>query len=235
MLATDATASLRFPLLATPKVDGIRCYVANGQARTRSGKRLPNKFARKWIEKNIPEGFDGELVVRGCSFHESSAALMREDGEPDFVFHAFDWLFDDPATPYVSRVEDMTRLEPQEAAERAVMLLPVNVSNQSELDAFERETLARGFEGVMLRSAESAYEFGRSRELLRLKRFEHFEAVCIDATPDFLLVQTESETLRLSHKNGHDLIGQTIRVKRHQRGGSRVAMFDGVRHALDIG
>ena len=49
---------LRFPVLATPKLDGIRCLKINSRALTRSFKPVSNQFTRRWIEGNLPDGVD---------------------------------------------------------------------------------------------------------------------------------------------------------------------------------
>ncbi|MCF7675806.1 MAG: hypothetical protein K9N23_06415 [Akkermansiaceae bacterium] len=51
MLATkcECPRLLKFPVLATPKLDGIRCLKLNGKAVTRSFKPISNRFAREWI------------------------------------------------------------------------------------------------------------------------------------------------------------------------------------------
>jgi hypothetical protein len=74
---------LRFPVLATPKLDGIRCLKIGGKALTRSFKPVSNRFIREWIEANLPDGVDGELVVPGTTFSETSGHVGRESGEPD--------------------------------------------------------------------------------------------------------------------------------------------------------
>ena len=59
---------LPFPVLATPKLDGIRCLKLGGKALTRSFKPISNRFAREWIEANLPDGVDGELMLRDGTF-----------------------------------------------------------------------------------------------------------------------------------------------------------------------
>ena len=78
--------ALSFPLLATPKLDGIRCLKLNGRALTRSFKPVSNRFIREWIEANLPDGLDGELIVKGTTFNETAGHVGRESGEPDFTF-----------------------------------------------------------------------------------------------------------------------------------------------------
>lgn len=65
---------LPFPVLATPKLDGIRCLKIGGKALTRSLKPISNRFVREWIEDNLPDGVDGELMLRNDTFSETTSA-----------------------------------------------------------------------------------------------------------------------------------------------------------------
>ncbi len=114
LLAGKAPADLRqlnFPLMASPKLDGIRCIKLDGKALSRTLKPIPNDYVRTWIEANLPDGIDGELMLRNMpeprpttveelpegegtmsAFSQVSSAIMGKKGEPDFVFQAFDLL-----------------------------------------------------------------------------------------------------------------------------------------------
>ena len=62
MLASDANLdSLRYPLIASPKLDGVRATVRDGVVYSRSNKPIPNKHVHS-LFKNY-EYFDGELIV----------------------------------------------------------------------------------------------------------------------------------------------------------------------------
>ena len=90
LLAADATdADIRYPVLASPKIDGIRCLIVNGKAVTRSLKPIPNEHIRSMLEKYAPDGADGEIVV-GDSFNATTSAVMSRDGEPEFTYFIFD-------------------------------------------------------------------------------------------------------------------------------------------------
>ena len=106
----DCPEALSFPVLATPKLDGIRCLKIAGQALTRSFKPISNTFARQWIEANLPDGLDGELMLRGGTFNATTSATGRESGEPDFVFHVFDYVSEGIDVPYACRVKELQRL-----------------------------------------------------------------------------------------------------------------------------
>ena len=88
----EQMTNLQFPVLATPKLDGIRCLKIGGRALTRSFKPISNRFTREWIEANLPDGLDGELMVAHASFNETAGHIGRHDGEPDFRFHIFDFV-----------------------------------------------------------------------------------------------------------------------------------------------
>src|SRR5574338_27430 len=85
-------AALRFPLLATPKLDGIRCIVKDGKALSRKFKEIPNRYIQGLVSR-LPDGLDGELMLRDekATFQAISSAVMSEDGEPDFVYNVFDF------------------------------------------------------------------------------------------------------------------------------------------------
>ena len=72
-------ALLKFPVLASPKLDGFRCLKLDGKCLTRSFKPLGNNFVREWIEANVPDGMDGELMLADpkATFGEISSALRR--------------------------------------------------------------------------------------------------------------------------------------------------------------
>ncbi len=174
--------ALNFPVLATPKLDGIRCLKINGRALTRSFKPVSNTCAREWIEANLPDGVDGELMLRGGTFNATTSAIGRESGEPDFVFHVFDYVGEDVDVPYACRMRELERL-PQ--WERVAKVLPVEIRSAEELAAFEERCLAEGYEGVMVRDPAGPYKCGRSTEregwLLKIKRFEDAEAEVLEA------------------------------------------------------
>lgn len=174
--------ALHFPVLATPKLDGIRCLKINGRAVTRSFKAVSNRFTRAWIERNLPDGLDGELIVKGATFSEIAGHFGRETGEPDFTFAVFDYVSESCDVPYACRMQELMRL-PQ--FERVEKIVPVEIGSPVALSEYEANCLSAGYEGVMVRTPDSPYKCGRSTEnegyLLKIKRFEDGEAVVLDS------------------------------------------------------
>lgn len=190
MLAAELTDErlLRYPLLATPKIDGIRFLVVNGKAVTRSLNPIPNDHIRGWIEANLPEGVDGEITVPG-GFGATSSAVTRKDGTPDFTLHVFDRY---GSEPYIQRIAGLVGLH--HPASRIRVLVPVEIKDEAALWAFEDKCLAEGHEGVILRDPNGAYVCGRTKEesglFLKLKRHADDEAVIMDT---YLMAGSEME------------------------------------------
>jgi len=174
---------LKYPLLATPKLDGIRCIKVGGKALSRSFKPIPNDHARDMVEKHFPDGVDGELMIEGGTFQEATHAIMSVDREPPVVYYVFDYVMNgDVGEAYCVRMKNLSDLI-SSMPKTARVLLPVELKNEEELLAYEQKCLAEGYEGIMLRTPDGPYKCGRStnREgyLLKLKRFEDAEAVVV--------------------------------------------------------
>lgn len=174
----DATKII-YPVLGTPKLDGIRGLIVDDKALTRSFKPIPNAFIRAELESTCPDGFDGEIVIKGMDFNSIQSAVMSEDGEPDFTYVVFDYCCD-PSETYQMR---MLKLGACPELPRVEYLLPTTINNAAELDQFEEKCLADGYEGIIFRSLNSPYKFGRSTEregyMLKLKRFTDSEAIIL--------------------------------------------------------
>jgi len=177
---------LKYPILCTPKLDGIRCLKVAGHVVTRNFKPFPNVFIRTTLEKILPDGIDGEVMVMGCAFNEISSACMSFEGEPNFVYNAFDYVKGgDVNVPYNKRIENLKEWFGTRQP-RVLLVLPVLIKNKDELLEYETKCLTQGYEGVMIRSVDGIYKCGRSTVkqgiLLKLKRFKDSEAVILGFT-----------------------------------------------------
>lgn len=175
-LEAEHLATLRYPLLATPKLDGIRCVKLGGQALSRSFKPIRSVAVREALEA-LPDGLDGELVVPG-TFQDVASGIMSFGKRPDVAYKVFDFVSADRSMPYIDRVGVLRSLALPSWVE---VLEPTRVDGERALLAVEDGFLSAGFEGVVLRDPAGAYKWGRStlREggMLKLKRFEDSEAV----------------------------------------------------------
>lgn len=178
---------IKFPVLATPKLDGIRCLVLDGQALSRKFKQIPNSHINYKL-RQLPSGLDGEIIIPNANFNTISSKVMSEDGKPDFLYYVFDYVSGEPHSnlvdalhkPYWKRMEELAALD---LPDFVVKVLPRQIENLSDLDAFEEKLVSGGYEGVMIRSSNSPYKCGRSTVkegyLLKIKRFRDAEAEVI--------------------------------------------------------
>lgn len=191
MLSGKAPADLsklNYPLLASPKLDGIRCIKLDGKALTRSLKPIPNAFVRNWVEANLPDGIDGELLLKDWTapYRKVCSAIMSRDGEPEFTFAAFD-LFDNMSViyPFRKRLSLLEEWAGNSNPDNAILnVVPHSlVNNAKMLEAMMEYSIEQGFEGVMVRDPDGPYKMGRStvREgyLLKIKLWEDEEAEVI--------------------------------------------------------
>jgi ATP-dependent DNA ligase len=206
----DATA-VSYPVLASPKYDGIRCVIRDGKALARSLKPIPNERIRRVLEGlgKGAEGFDGELMLPyPATFPMVSSAVMSHDDEPpgDWFFMVFDRVA--TGEGFASRVRGV-RLAFKAAGPR----WPAHVrecehkwiDGPEVLAAYEAEMLEAGHEGIMLRSLDGPYKCGRAtlREgyLSKLKRFVDSEAEIVDV-------------LELQHNRNATFVGELGQTKR---------------------
>lgn len=207
-VAVEDITTLKYPLLVTPKLDGIRCLILDGKALSRKFKEIPNHHVRKLLEQ-LPSGLDGEIMCPGKTFNETQSLIMTEEGTPVFEYHAFDFVDSKLPQPrgYTSRIMDLMGLTLHQSFVK--LIIPTPATNPEELTALEETCLKKGYEGVMIRSITGPYKCGRSTlkegYLLKLKRFKDSEAQVIgyeekmhndnQATKDEL-----GHTKRSSHK-----------------------------------
>ena len=152
MLASDAgdisLLAYSQTRIASPKLDGIRALVVNGELVSRSFKPIPNRHIRDLLSKPEFEGFDGELTV-GTTFQSSSSGVMSQDGIPDFTYHVFDCVGSDLKEAFYSR------LLRAELKIRDLDLPYVkhvrheHIREHKDLLVYEVECIKEGYEGVI--------------------------------------------------------------------------------------
>ncbi|NKB42542.1 MAG: hypothetical protein GKR86_16160, partial [Ilumatobacter sp.] len=157
MLAGKAPADLKhlkFPVLASPKLDGIRCTIRNGEATSRSGKLIPNEYVREQL-RGLPEGIDGELMVEG-GFNACQSFFMSKDKvDPNWFFFTFDWDREGRTHyPFDLRLSHLTQWSEQHGHNNLHVVEHVLIENALSLALYEADMLEEGHEGVMVRSPE---------------------------------------------------------------------------------
>jgi len=176
-----------FPGLAQPKLDGLRCIaiIADGEVRLFSRKQKPILTVPHIVDEleGIYQGktvtLDGELYNHDLKddFNEITSLAKRDDVHEDskrIQFHVYDVV---APGGYRERAGEMLF----GLADYCFEVRTVTVHSMAELEAFQAECIAQGYEGAMYRNPDGAYEHKRSPNLLKVKTFQDAEFEIIGA------------------------------------------------------
>lgn len=207
--APDDLTQVSYPVMASPKLDGVRAIMIDGQLMSRKYLPIGNDHVQA-LFASLPDGVDGELMVEGESFNATSGALRRKDGEPSAIFHVFDYVTEaNKDAAFIERFLDLA--EAVESIDNVQVVPHRKVISPDDLGLAHAAHLAGDFEGTMLRDPAGPYKMGRSTQkqgiLLKVKPFVDEEAEVIgfregeqntnEATKDAL-----GHTKRSTHKEG---------------------------------
>lgn len=237
MLAKDAKEDkLVYPLYAQAKLDGIRCCIVDGKPLTRTLKEIPNREIFSELSDPSLEGLDGELVVghpaEPDAYRRTSSFVMSHNktDEP-WTF----WVFDkhDLALPYDQRREYVeTNIV---YGDRIAGLRALLVHDSDELEQYEREIVTLGYEGLILRSPNAHYKYGRGSvtkgDLLKLKRYIDFEAVITGAYEEYHNAnEPTTNALGRTERSSH----QENKIGKNTLGGFHVKAINGPCKDMDF-
>lgn len=196
MLAPSKQAdldNLSYPLMASLKVDGIRCIVKEDQLLLRSGKPVPNPLVHDLLAPLMEHDdwwFDGELWSPSIPFGELNGIIRSKSKllPDDLALHVFDGSHIDdwyePEVGAICRWDYTQRLllgQPciYNPPQPVKIIEQVIVNNREEVEAFIKKSGDLGFEGIMLRDPDSLYKHGRatfkSQSLLKHKFWEDYD------------------------------------------------------------
>lgn len=178
--------ALRYPLLGSPKLDGIRASVQGGKLLSRSLKHIPNSGMQVLFGRSSLEGLDGELIVGPPTAEDvfnrtQSQVMTRLGGITDANYYVFDCpLLAGGA--FVSRLDIAMHIAAGQP--RVKLIKHVILKDWDAVLAYEAKQVGLGYEGICLRDPRGLHKQGRStlRELglVAIKRFVDVEAIIVD-------------------------------------------------------
>lgn len=185
---TDYGHKLQWPVLAQPKLDGMRALYRDGVFWSRKGLPLlagvtthiqiiastPTRVAEDSVV-----ALDGELILNPNAlqpgqdlFQETMKAVKRVCTNSQYLqYWVFDVLTSSPV-PFSERWAVLQQVK-RDAKWTGAQLVPtISVTDLDEAMAFHQSCVELGFEGIMLRDPTGRYEIGhRSQHLLKYKEF----------------------------------------------------------------
>ena len=183
---------VKYPLLASLKMDGIRTIFMNGRMLSRSLKEIPNEQLQKKfqhlkdysLKNNVV--LDGEMYGHNLTFQQITHLVMTEDlsliGEKlpeELKFYCFDCIKTSPDVEFIERYNSIKDLR----LNNLVVVKQKVVNSKEEVEAMFENALENGYEGLILKSKTGKYKFGRysykSGDAYKVKPFITIDAKII--------------------------------------------------------
>ena len=161
------------------KLDGVRGHWTGTQLLTKQGRAInvPKSFFDGWPA----EPMDGELWIARQQFDKVSALVRRKKSDPlDWVDVRF-MVFDLPshAGVFTERINAMKRLVKGAHSPTLALIKQQRIKSFEALNQYLDKVVNGGGEGLMLHHQDSFYYAGRSKHLMKLKKYYDAEATVI--------------------------------------------------------
>ncbi|MDT0605071.1 DNA ligase [Thalassotalea castellviae] len=183
------------------KLDGIRGYWNGTKLFSRSGNEinLPPWFTKGWPNTAM----DGE-IWRGRNAFESTASCVSLQKDNNACWQTLRFMiFDLPGHKgtFSQRIIAMKTLIRQASAPSLKMIKQMKIASKAELYQRLDQVVKQHGEGLMLHHQDALYQQGRSKKLMKLKKYQDAEARVIQHIPGkgkyqqmlgSLLVETQS-------------------------------------------
>jgi len=210
---------IKFPLLASTKLDGIRCIFKDGQMLSRSLKEIPNKQLQDKF-KNLKEYslkynmiLDGEIYGERMTFQQITHYVMTDDLESEILPENLKFYCFDALSNMNTEIDFTHRIKSIPLFENLVSVKQVIVNSKVDVDNMFDDVIASGFEGIILKNPFSKYKFGRftlkSGDGFKVKPYETFDAEVIGIEERF-----ENLNESMTNELGHSFKRNTIDAKK---------------------
>jgi len=206
---------LRYPLLASAKLDGIRATMSDGTLFSRTMKPIPNRAIQKYFGElsSMLNYLDGELIIGEHNTHvyrRTVSGVMSHEGDPmpDLTWYVFDQCR--TVEPFHLRLARAAmRITGAHSSTAVRVLNHHSVNTPEQVLSMHEAMVAQGHEGLILRDPEGLYKQGRStpaeQGMIKVKMFSDSEAVVLNVVE---LMHNDNEattseiglTKRSSHK-----------------------------------
>ena len=167
---TENWNRVKFPCYISPKLDGLRAIFRDGVFYSRKGHRLEGlktltAHVNFYVKKMGNATLDGELMVPGVKFDETSGKIRSFNETPDAVYHVFD--IPSSTDTFQTRRDMLIHFLPANGPVRRVIHAEINCKEDAQAAyAMYRE---EGFEGAVLKAPNAVYENARTWAWIKMK------------------------------------------------------------------
>jgi DNA ligase-1 len=192
-------ADIKYPIIAQTKLDGFRCvyFPKERVFMGRNGKPVRNenlnKYFEEFVKRNTKHVIDGELYSDTLSFNEIASILNSEDKPLDGIYYcAYDFMREDEwacqksVYVYLTRINNLAIAVKQwnkEGVKNVSVVTSEDLQNEAAVQNFYQWALDQGFEGLMLKDPNGAYQWKRvtvkSGIMMKLKPHDEYDGQII--------------------------------------------------------
>jgi len=151
---------VQYPVIAQEKKDGIfgRWCSKSQNFYTRAGNRVQGLEVLISELKGYPD-FDGELLIPGLPFFESSGLLRSFKSTPDCKFYVFDMPV--PEDTFITRLQDYHELLNDSNLPHIRPISGKFCDSEAIIEEFYWQTLELGAEGIVSKAPYTKYYDGK--------------------------------------------------------------------------
>lgn len=180
----------KLPLYGQIKFDGIRVFIRDGIAWTRSLKPVRSEQIQSWVahSKTMLEGLDGEIICGEPTspdcYTRTSSSVMSYNKPDDFTFYAFDkWDNCGTFEERLDEVEDVCNVWTKYSDTQTLRLAEtILLETMDDVHEMHTNAIMEGHEGIILRSPSAFYKYGRGTpvqcELIKMKEGGWVDTEC---------------------------------------------------------
>ena len=167
-----------------PKLDGVRCYLNDGQLTTRSGKSITS-----CPHLELPFfGLDGELYSHDLKhdFNKIISLTRKIELTPEEIRESAEkiqyWVYDYPyaSSRVFSQRYEMLKLDFENFPDSFKLVPAYEITSKEEMTKYHEQFISMGYEGSIIRLDLGGYENKRSKQLLKYKDWQDAEWEIID-------------------------------------------------------
>jgi DNA ligase 1 len=160
------------------KLDGIRAYWNGKEFLSKNGNKI---YAPFWFIKDFPPfELDGELWSKREDFENIQNIVLDET--PSIKWNELTYnIFEVPNTNgnFDKRLEKI-QLWIEKNPNKFIKIIPQKIcKNESDLDNYLKELIAKKAEGIILKNPNLDYFTGRNENILKVKKFYDEEGLVI--------------------------------------------------------
>ena len=165
------------------KLDGVRGYWDGQHLLSRRGNIFNCPL---WFTKNFPTTpLDGELWIDRQQFALTSGIVRKQKASDEEWQKITFMIFDLPTSSenFSTRIEQMKKIIKTAQSPYLKMIQQQKVADNIELYDLLEGVLSKGGEGLMLHKGSAFYQAKRSKDLMKLKKYQDAEAVILQHLP----------------------------------------------------